>query len=147
MNPTSSFMGKCTTVLIGVVLSWITMTNQDAQLLASRLFGGTSRALSVGDLSRVVSISDANVESTDQSLGSPNVRTEAEEMEEISDMLKELGATYLRVEKLARSGETWFRVRCDIDRGPNQVKCCLESTRDSAVAAMKDVLRAADPEI
>ena len=147
MNPTSSFMGKCTTVLIGVVLSWITMTNRDAQLLAKRLFGGTSPTLSVTGISDAVTTLGANVELAEQSLDSRLERTETEEMEEISDMLRELGATYLRVEKLAKSGETWFRVRCDIDRGPNQVKCCLESTRDSVVAAMKDVLRAADPEI
>ena len=150
MNPTSSFLGKCTTVLIGAALSWVTTTNQDAARLASRLFGGNQASALREDLSAVSSLANSPVRhpapmSSTTTLAPQAGPSETRQMQEISRMLKDLGATYLRVEKLANTNETWFRVRCDLVRGPNDVKCCLESTRNSAVAAMQDVLRAAEP--
>lgn len=150
MDPTSSFLGKCSTVLIGIVLSWLTVTNPDATKLANRLFGLSDATILATENANVAPISVENgiaqvpLQPPLDISQVPSLE-EAEQITKISDMLQNLGATYLRVEKLSRPGEIWYRVRCDIDRGPGEVKCCLESTRDTALAAMKDVLRAVEP--
>lgn len=155
MQTTSSFLGKCATVLVGMGLSWLTMTNPQAEQLARQFFGpheATASDSATQDLAQLdVSSPRVLAETASESIAPAKMAvgptasplSEEQRLHELSDMLKELGATYLRVERLVQSGETWFRVRCDLAHSSDQVKCCLESTRGSAIAAMEDVLQRA----
>lgn len=68
---------------------------------------------------------------------SPDVR-----IQEISTQLKQLGASYLLLEKLPQSEGVQYRVRCDLARDSQTVKCCFESTRETPLDAMEDILQA-----
>lgn len=178
MQPTSSFISKCVTVLIGMGLSWATLMNPQAEQLARGILGQPSTSVKVlddrpsettGDLT-LAAQQDSPQISFDQSFApeltseepsmavqkkpidqaqlrrssesKPRVSSDAQ-IEELSAELKALGATYLRLERLTRPTGELYRVRCDLAGEQAQVKCCLEATRESAVLAMEDVLRAA----
>lgn len=185
MNSSTSFFGKCVTVLIGMALSWATMTNPQIEQLARQFLGQNSspNAAMLGE-ERFIEPSFGPVDvpttfpSVDESPAGakpnpsrqnfavqpiqPNSvsrnsvsRIRAEEAVVVnsnlsdedritlaSQTLRELGATYLRLEKLTKSGDERYRVRCDLAGDTERVKCCYEATRESAVAAMEDVLRA-----
>lgn len=68
--------------------------------------------------------------------------TPDERIEEISSRLKQLGASYLLLEKLPQSQGSQYRVRCDLARTGQPVKCCFEATRETPVDAMEDILEA-----
>ena len=153
MNPTSSFFGKIVTLLIGCGLSWLTLTNQEADLAAQRIFGPSEKETtellsfshnSVGQPSNQRTIEQSSIASV-EATSTPQEKppgSDLDQLQELSAMLKKLGASYLRVEKLVQGDECWYRVRCDLDQ--KEVKCCLEATRDNPVAAMREVLRAAN---
>lgn len=165
-NPTSSFLGKCVTVFIGMVLSWATMTNPQIETLARHFLGRavSQQAARSGDETFVEPSLDPAVEpNANPSPTMPNFaiqqqphtvtrsslsaeptaaeRTPSDRIELASQTLRELGATYLRLEKLSKPDGECFRVRCDL-AGETAVRCCYEATRDTAVEAMEDVLRA-----
>ena len=169
MQRISSFIGKCFTVLLGIGLSWATVTNPQFNEMAAAICGGESAA-TVALPSADQAWDDANLANaefeTDEDVGfetsfsSKNMApavfsqtpagapdrqlTESQQIESISSKLKGLGATYLRLEKLSQKDEVWYRVRCDLVEGRQDVKCCFEATRRSAVDAMQDVLQAVE---
>jgi hypothetical protein len=133
MKPSSSFLGKCVTVLIGAGLSWATLTNPDIDRAVQRLIGN-QRQVDGNDFDN---FSGASLQQKHVSAdGLPN------DVEQLTQVLREMGATYLRVEKLSNPDNAWFRVRCDLARQGDPVKCCLESTQMTEIAALQDVLRA-----
>ncbi len=188
-NPTTSFFGKCVTVLIGMALSYATMTNPQIEQLARHFFGQTSSsdtamlgeepfeepaltpfvepAFSPAEIPATLPNvevtptqakpkpslqnfavppaatprnSVARLESVQPAI-SPNLNDE-QRIKLASQTLRELGATYLRLEKLTTGTDERFRVRCDLAGETERVKCCYEATRESAVDAMEDVLHA-----
>lgn len=65
-------------------------------------------------------------------------------IEEISQQLRQMGASYLLLEKLQQADRVQYRVRCDLaNETRSAVKCCFEATREDALSAMEDVLHAA----
>lgn len=64
-------------------------------------------------------------------------------IEQISAELRELGCSYLLLEKLTDPSGSQFRVRCDVAGEGSATKCCFEVTRNTAEAAMTEVLRVA----
>ena len=161
MHPTSSFLSKSLTVLIGMGLSWATTTNPHADQIAQYVFGSNQSVPSslggvhsevdlnapfdepTSPMVQVKSKPEAQPPATTARAAAAAAADEGHRIEQISGMLRELGATYLRLEKLSKSDGTWYRVRCDLAGESHRVKCCLEATRESAVAAMEDVLQAA----
>lgn len=66
-------------------------------------------------------------------------------IEEISQQLRQMGASYLLLEKLQQADRVQYRVRCDLaNETRSAVKCCFEATREDALSAMEDVLHAAE---
>lgn len=184
MYPSTTFLGKCTTVFVGVLLSWITVTNQDADAVARRLFGASdpiasdeldlqpeasadlilptvqtrspsnaeppmeptatrdfTPAASRDELQMMESLAPAEGVSRPENDIPTNqgVMEDSAQIDRLSAKLRELGATYLRLEKLVDAQETWFRVRCDLHEGPT--KCSFEALGRSPLAAMQAVLR------
>jgi len=196
MNPSSSFFGKCVTVLIGMALSWATMTNPQIERLARQFFGQGQASSSVvlseepfiepsfdpvdnpvtppsvqvspptaeerpARLSPAPSLKNFAIQpppsiqtslvsrpaGSQTAVGSQTTPTQSSLSSEdrihlASQTLRELGATYLRLEKLTNPHGEFYRVRCDLAGETERVKCCYEATRESAVAAIEDVLRA-----
>ena len=184
MNSPTSFFGKCVTVLIGMALSWATMTNPQIEQLARQFLGqtqSTSSAMldeeqfiepfvepSFGPIDKPLSIPSTEDIPTHevplpslQNFASQPIQTRSsasrpappqqaqgstlsdeDRIHLASQTLREMGATYLRLERLTKPAGECYRVRCDLAGETEPVKCCYEATGDSAVAAMEDVLRA-----
>lgn len=209
-NPFSatSFLGKCLTVLIGVGLSWLTLTNPDVKQIAEHYAGKSTGFASEnlarlnldgldigGDQEKEQGIAIETEVSAAQTLDEvcidgkcelpdpkglagvglansgfvvepdsarllasggkePQKTTPAEDgfanfsqseedkIAAISQQLKQMGATYLRLEKLSNPTQVTYRVRCDLANEASPLKCCFEATRNTALAAMQDVLGA-----
>lgn len=72
------------------------------------------------------------------------VSTSTDRIDEISYQLRQMGASYLLLEKLQQSDRVQYRVRCDLaNETKSAVKCCFEVTREDALSAMEEVLHAA----
>jgi hypothetical protein len=168
MNSPSSFLGKCLTVLIGAALSWATLTNPEFELVAARFLGAgnpnVDLEMSLGrDLANIEPVSDPSdtvlsiptkqagivatsnsaEQNTVSSLQVPSEESTQARIHEISTELKQLGASYLVLERLQQVNGVQYRVRCDLANQKATVKCCFEATRDTALDAMEDVLKAA----
>lgn len=192
-NSPTSFLRKCLTVLIGIGLSWATVTNSEMQKVAES-FAGSSNNNSVADpdmmLATPLTLTEA-VGDEEPSVVCDDVRcwiqpkepltdsgleplelvnsvstmptsslapkapvaglassngvqsgTPKEQIDAISNELKRLGVTYLRLERLTNPDHESYRVRCDMAGEAIPVKCCYEATRATALAAMQDVLHA-----
>jgi len=161
MNSPSTFVGKCVTLLIGGVLSYLTVLHPDAEILANAIFGKSQPAVRaepdldasglnlgpaapkqqpVSNGSRFGQ-SAANVSAASKSAERIEPSS-LDQIDQISMRLRQLGASYLLLEKLPRPQGDQFRVRCDLANELQPVKCCFEATRGTALAAMQDVLRA-----
>ena len=199
MGP-STFTGKCLTILTGLGLSWLTVTNPDMDRLAASLLGkptvqtegftpaaagipenesksGIEVQFEPGvDIQPSVEVQLTGPEPTPQEADvdahaaiahspssffpasplpsdaslttrppassgvTPVLRSSDARIEEISSELKRLGASYLVLERLAGTGANHFRARCDLAREQATVRCSFEATRESALAAMEEVL-------
>ena len=139
MTSTSTFLGKCWTLLIGGALSWVTVMNPGVGELADGLLGASHTRQQQPPIAR--SIQSGSESETDSELQpdpfSPEVR-----MAQISSRLRELGASYLLVERLGGAQKELFRVRCDIATAENPIKCCLESIGADVIDTMEEVLSA-----
>lgn len=218
MTASSTFLSKCTTIFVGVGLSWATVTNPAVDSLASGLFGTRPGPVSIATADEDIEIPDIRVggesqidsplvtdmPSTTSSLadvpsgagmsafqdgdphGDPhgvphenaasasdaaglvpievgqtqNIQAneiqlqgvqlqgslpseERIHIQQISDELKQIGATYLLLDRLPQSDTPQYRVRCDLAGENGRIKCCFEAIRPSALAAMEEVLYAA----
>lgn len=148
MKSLSSFIGKCLTILVGMSLSWATVTMPEIDALAAALCGGVHpRASAVGDLHPPALLERVAVSSVPEESAVPVNRSQLSpghepRIQEISRRLKQLGASYLLLEKLPQEHGAQYRVRCDLAKQHSPLKCCFEATRATALAAMEDVLRA-----
>jgi len=177
MKSLSSFIGKCLTVLIGIALSWATVTRPEVDSLAAQLCGGARRDAAQDTHQGIEAVpsqiapshhcdvwqqdsatkSNASSNSTQQRFTnegqidpiqgavaeSPSDATGGSRILEISQRLKQLGASYLLLERLPQENGAKYRVRCDLADQQKSVKCCFEATSGTAQAAMEEVLRAA----
>lgn len=209
MNSPSTFVGKCVTLLIGGVLSYLTVLHPDAEILAGAIFGKPqpearvepdhdANRLNVGPAASkqepatngsrfgqaaanpsvasqqmarsaqtqlqaamgasapvtLVATHPASIQNStndrepnDSKLTQPKPSERSgpsslNQIDQISTRLRQLGASYLLLEKLPKPHGDQFRVRCDLANELQPVKCCFEATRETALAAMQDVLRA-----
>lgn len=161
MPSTSSFLGKCVTVLIGMALSWATVTNASFSEAVGGLLGewtsksemprqevfptarevsnpkGSQHSARLAGSNLTPQIQTNTISAPIESSG-----TEEERILTLSNELKEMGATYLRMERLTGDDGVWYRVRCDLAGAPTPVKCSLEATRKSAIEAIEVVAKA-----
>jgi|GEM_PF-4916848 len=68
-------------------------------------------------------------------LASPEAR-----IQEITNQLKSLGASYVLLERLPQASDNLYRARCDLAGSGSAVKCCFEAVRSTPNEAMEDVL-------
>lgn len=153
MNSPSSFFGKCMTLLLGGVLSWYSIADPDGAKLAESILGSnrvppssaptTSNAY---DLPTVEAFVKQQSQHTDVGPHSPALarqpETPEQRMTSLSTQLRQLGASYLLVEKLTGEADERYRVRCDLASEHSPVKCCFEATQATPVSAMEEVLDA-----
>jgi len=161
MNSPHTFFGKVTTLLIGSALCWLTVMNPEFRTAVDALLGERQRNSFTEDAMSVplqpIDQGETDVNQPNVTTGSrnapsnkavlqepslnPKQHTEAE-VRKISTQLRQLGASYLLLEKLPHPNGDQYRVRCDLADEASGVKCCFEATRESAVAAMNEVLQA-----
>lgn len=161
MKQSTSFLGKCLTVLIGLCLSWATVTNPDVDSAAATLLGGTESAELQTAHFELQLIQDqqesfsAPIEpsgSETYTVGSNTASgfslattPDGDDalIQAMSAELKQLGASYLVLERLRHQDGVQYRVRCDLASHDAPVLCCFEATRQRAVEAMEEVLKVA----
>ena len=154
MNTLSTFLGRCAVISIGAALSWFTVTNPEVESLAAKMCGTTSRqTISQQAASQNVAAGGGASSLVEESVSNQQVPVEHEtvakrllisdqaeqRLVQLSDQLKELGASYLLVEKQTLADGNHYRVRCDLEH-PSQVKCSLEATRTTPVGALEEIL-------
>lgn len=158
MHSPHTFFGKVTTLLAGIGLSWLTVMHPDVEQAASALIGDARLIANPGPSAReqvdpVLETGETHVRIT-QSDSSHEVTTEPDldtreprddlqrQITRLSNRLRNLGASYLLLERLSDPGGACYRVRCDLAADHAPVKCCFEAVGATAVEALGEVLRA-----
>ena len=148
--------------MIGGTLSWLTITNDQAASMARAVFGPPRpeaslvrvkppAATDLGEEGFAAAtprpaLADQPADPRDRDAASiPNTVSSDDpqrRLGEISAQLRQLGASYLLLEKLPHPDRPRYRARCDLAGEHTTLKCCFEATRGSAVAALEEVLKA-----
>lgn len=172
MNSPSTFFGKCVILLIGGGLSFATVSSPEVAEIAGVIFGPRSTpqplgevpshakagfpadlSMSVGGPQQAAFASrhhdrnhdrqPAEVSGTTAVMASPAANVNGtDRLSAISTRLRQLGASYLLLEKLPQPDGESYRVRCDVAQGGQMVKCYFEATRPTALEAMEEILQA-----
>ena len=160
MSSSISFGGKCVTVLIGIGLSWLTVSNPDIDQAVGQLFGKTQPMLEsatismeekldletpfidIPDNSKLTDSSSSLAEETEAAASSTLLEVKNPSVNEIASELRSRGASYLLLEKLPQQTGEQFRARCDLASPGDSVKCCFEAVRNTPEQAMLEVLQA-----
>jgi hypothetical protein len=164
MYSPASFTGNCWTLLIGGALSWYTVTNANVSNIVAALFGRQShtearstgeRSPDGGDSAELVlvpSMVAVSEESGNQDgprgesfappmAVSPTSRA-AERIKQISTRLRQLGASYLLLERLPGIGPERYRARCDVSPDNLPLNYRFEATESAPELALEEILQA-----